>query len=82
MMNQLYYTYYESPIGLICIGGTEQYISELMFIDNAEELFPLFLACHQTDINRNMFSNTLVDIENNIETVDKVRNHNYILNFQ
>jgi methylated-DNA-[protein]-cysteine S-methyltransferase len=38
MMNQLYYTYYESPIGLICIGGTEQYISEVMFIDNAEEM--------------------------------------------
>ena len=37
-MNQLYYTYYESPIGLICIGGTEQYISEVMFIDNAEEM--------------------------------------------
>ncbi|NDA60856.1 MAG: methylated-DNA--[protein]-cysteine S-methyltransferase [Chitinophagia bacterium] len=37
-MIQLYYTYYESPIGLISIGGTEEYISELLFIDNAEEM--------------------------------------------
>ena len=36
-MIQLYYTYYESPIGLISIGGTEEYIAELLFIDNAEE---------------------------------------------
>jgi len=37
-MIQLYYTYYESPIGLISIGGTEEYISELLFIDNPEEM--------------------------------------------
>lgn len=37
-MIQLYYTYYESPIGLISIGGTEEYIAELLFIDNAEEM--------------------------------------------
>ena len=37
-MIQLYYTYYESPIGLISIGGTEEYISELLFIDNAAEM--------------------------------------------
>lgn len=37
-MIQLYYTYYESPIGLISIGGTEEYITELLFIDNAEEM--------------------------------------------
>jgi len=37
-MNELYYTYYESPIGLIKIGGTENYIAELSFIDNPDQM--------------------------------------------
>ncbi len=37
-MNELYYTYYESPIGLIKIGGTENYIAELSFVDNREQI--------------------------------------------
>jgi methylated-DNA-[protein]-cysteine S-methyltransferase len=37
-MNELYYTYYESPVGLIKIGGTEQYIAEISFIDNKEQI--------------------------------------------
>lgn len=37
-MNELYYTYYESPIGLLKIGGTDNYISELSFVDNQEQI--------------------------------------------
>ena len=37
-MNELYYTYYESPIGLLKIGGTEHYIAELSFVDNKEQM--------------------------------------------
>ncbi|PZX65581.1 methylated-DNA--[protein]-cysteine S-methyltransferase [Hydrotalea sandarakina] len=37
-MNENYYTYYESPIGLIKIGGTEQYITEISFIDNSQQI--------------------------------------------
>lgn len=33
-----YYTYYESPIGLMKIGGTDNYISEISFIDNAHQI--------------------------------------------
>lgn len=33
-----YYTYYESPIGLIKIGGTETYISEILFIDDTSQM--------------------------------------------
>ncbi len=32
-MEELYYTYYQSPIGLLKIGGTDHYIAELSFID-------------------------------------------------
>ena len=35
---ELYYTYYESPIGLIKIGGTDSLITELSFIDNREQM--------------------------------------------
>ena len=35
---ELYYTYYESPIGLIKIGGTDALITELSFIDNSEQM--------------------------------------------
>ena len=34
----LYYTYYDSPIGLIKIGGSETYISELIFLDNKSQI--------------------------------------------
>lgn len=37
-MNELYYTYYESPVGLLKIGGTEHYIAEVSFIDNEDEM--------------------------------------------
>jgi len=37
-MNELYFTYYESPVGLLKIGGTESYIAEISFIDNEEEM--------------------------------------------
>ena len=33
-----YHTYYESPIGLIRIGGTETYISEVSFIDDKSQV--------------------------------------------
>lgn len=35
---ETYYTYYESPIGLLKIGGTETYISEIMFVDDTSQL--------------------------------------------
>lgn len=34
----IYYTYYESPIGLLKMGGTDQFICELTFVDNTEQL--------------------------------------------
>ncbi|WP_153800766.1 methylated-DNA--[protein]-cysteine S-methyltransferase [Foetidibacter luteolus] len=37
-MSELYYTYYQSPIGLLKIGGTDHYISELSFIDNPDQV--------------------------------------------
>ena len=37
-MNELYYTYYQSPIGMIKIGGTETYIAEVTFIDKQEQI--------------------------------------------
>lgn len=37
-MTELHYTYYESPIGLLKIGGTDHYIGEVSFIDNQEQL--------------------------------------------
>ena len=36
-MDELHYTYYESPIGLIKIGGNDQYIGELSFVDDKEQ---------------------------------------------
>ena len=36
-MNQVSYTYYQSPAGLIKICGTENYINLISFIDNSEE---------------------------------------------
>jgi len=37
-MNELHYTYYESPVGMLKIGGTENYISELAYVDNSDQL--------------------------------------------
>lgn len=37
-MQEYYYTYYESPVGLLKIGGTEHYITELSFIDSSHQL--------------------------------------------
>jgi methylated-DNA-[protein]-cysteine S-methyltransferase len=37
-MSNLYYTYYESPVGLLKIGATEQYIAELSFVDKKEQI--------------------------------------------
>jgi len=37
-MGELHYTYYESPLGLLQIGGTEHYIGELSFVDNKDQL--------------------------------------------
>ncbi len=35
-MNSISYTYYQSPVGTLKIGGTENYISEVSFIDNQD----------------------------------------------
>jgi methylated-DNA-[protein]-cysteine S-methyltransferase len=37
-MSELHFTYYESPIGLLKIGGTDQYIGELSFVDESEQM--------------------------------------------
>jgi methylated-DNA-[protein]-cysteine S-methyltransferase len=37
-MEELYYTYYESPIGLIKIAATPHYVSELAFVDDAAQI--------------------------------------------
>ncbi|MDI9365131.1 MAG: methylated-DNA--[protein]-cysteine S-methyltransferase [Flavobacterium sp.] len=34
----IYYTYYESPVGLLKIGGTDSYINELSFVDNRQQI--------------------------------------------
>ncbi|MFY8003439.1 MAG: methylated-DNA--[protein]-cysteine S-methyltransferase [Chitinophagaceae bacterium] len=35
---ELYYTYYESPVGLLKIAGTDLCITELSFVDDREQL--------------------------------------------
>jgi methylated-DNA-[protein]-cysteine S-methyltransferase len=37
-MGELHYTYYESPIGLLKIGGNDHFIGELSFVDNRDQL--------------------------------------------
>ncbi len=37
-MSPLYYTYYESPIGIMQIGGTEHMIHEITFVDHKDHL--------------------------------------------
>ncbi len=39
-MQQLYYTYYESPVGLLKIGGTDNYITEVSFVNDQTEILP------------------------------------------
>jgi methylated-DNA-[protein]-cysteine S-methyltransferase len=36
-MEDIQTAYYQSPVGLLRIGGTDQYISELLFIDTIEK---------------------------------------------
>lgn len=36
-MEDIQTAYYQSPVGLLKIGGTDQYISELLFIDTIEK---------------------------------------------
>ena len=37
-MNESGFTYYDSPVGLLKIAGTEQYISEISFIDHPKDI--------------------------------------------
>ena len=37
-MPELFYTYYQSPIGMIKIGGNDNYICELSFVDNTDQV--------------------------------------------
>jgi methylated-DNA-[protein]-cysteine S-methyltransferase len=37
-MNELSFTYYKSPLGLLKIGGTDQYINEITFIDDNADI--------------------------------------------
>lgn len=39
-MSDSFTTYYQSPVGLLRISGTEHYISEVSFIDTADNLLP------------------------------------------
>ncbi len=34
----IYYTYYESPIGILKMGGTDNYITELTFVDSPKQM--------------------------------------------
>lgn len=36
-MNEVNYTYYQSPVGLLKVGGTESYINQISFIDSRDE---------------------------------------------
>jgi methylated-DNA-[protein]-cysteine S-methyltransferase len=50
-MSELAFTYYQSPIGLIKISGTETYVAEVTFIDKPEDIIdhsestPLLQQC-------------------------------------
>ncbi len=37
IMPEIFSTYYQSPVGLLKISGTEHFISEIVFIDNIEK---------------------------------------------
>ncbi len=36
-MGNTYYTYYQSPVGMLKMGGTDSYICELTFVDKQEQ---------------------------------------------
>lgn len=36
-MDETFYTYYKSPVGLLKIGGTKDYISEIIFVEKSDE---------------------------------------------
>ena len=36
-MHEIFSTYYQSPVGLLKISGTENFISEILFIDNIKK---------------------------------------------
>jgi methylated-DNA-[protein]-cysteine S-methyltransferase len=36
-MDEFSYTYYKSPVGILKIGGTDNYINQVTFIDNPDE---------------------------------------------
>ena len=38
MLQELYYTYYESPIGILKIAGTETVIAEVSFVDSTNQM--------------------------------------------
>ena len=38
LATELYYTYYESPVGLLKIGATENHIAELSFVDTKQQI--------------------------------------------
>ena len=37
-MNELYYTYYQSPVGIIKIAANEHVVTEISFVDNQDEV--------------------------------------------
>lgn len=37
-ITEVYYTYYQSPAGLLLIGATEHYITEISFVDNMQQM--------------------------------------------
>ncbi len=51
-MNENHYTYYHSPVGLLKIGGTDDYISEVSFHDTTQkppgskkQMSPMLIQC-------------------------------------
>jgi methylated-DNA-[protein]-cysteine S-methyltransferase len=39
-MSETIYTYYKSPLGILKIGGTDKYISEITFLDGQDRSIP------------------------------------------
>jgi methylated-DNA-[protein]-cysteine S-methyltransferase len=37
-MDTITYTYYKSPLGLLKIGGTDQYINEITFVESEDDI--------------------------------------------
>lgn len=42
---EIFHTYYQSPVGVIRVSGTEHYITEMSFIDNVQHL-PVTSSTH------------------------------------